>query len=202
MNVPPVVPEEVCLAFANTVHWHASDHPLEMVRSYGELLAWEEAAGVLAAPEAAQLNELAAAQPEAAAGVWARAASLREACYGVFVARIAGESAAPADLGVVNRELAAALAHAELVPGAAGFAWGWASAPRLERLLWPIVRSAAALLTDSALLERVGQCADDRGCGWLFLDLSKNRSRRWCDINDCGNRAKQRRHNARRRAQA
>jgi predicted RNA-binding Zn ribbon-like protein len=200
MTVPPTLPEEVCLAFANTVHWHASEHPLEMVRSYEELLAWEEKAGLLAAPEIAQLAGLAAAQPEAADKVWQRAASLREACYRMFVAQIGGEMPAPSDLVLLNAELAAALAHAELQPGAAGFGWGWASAPRLERVLWPIVRSAATLLTDSALLERVGQCADDRGCGWLFLDLSKNRSRRWCDINDCGNRAKQRRHNARRRA--
>lgn len=201
MNVPPSIPEEACLAFANTVHWHASEHPLEVVRSYEELLAWEQWAGLLAAPEAARLANLAAAQQEAAAEVWQRAASLREACYHVFVAQIGGERAAPGDLALLNAELAAALAHAELQPGAVGFGWGWASAPRLERVLWPIVRSAATLLTDRALLERVGQCADDRGCGWLFLDLSKNRSRRWCDINDCGNRAKQRRHNARRRTQ-
>ena len=200
MNIPPAVPEELCLSFANTVHWHASEHPLEMVRSYEELLAWEKEAGLLSAPDAAQLAGLAAAQPDAAAGVWRRAAALREAFYRVFVARIGGEAAAPGDLALLNTELAAAMAHAELQPGAAGFAWGWASAPRLERVLWPVVRSAATLLTDGALLERVGQCADDRGCGWLFLDLSKNRSRRWCDINDCGNRAKQRRHNARRRA--
>jgi predicted RNA-binding Zn ribbon-like protein len=45
--------------------------------------------------------------------------------------------------------------------------------------------------------QRVGQCADVDGCGWLFVDTSKNHSRRWCDINDCGNRAKQRRYQKR-----
>jgi predicted RNA-binding Zn ribbon-like protein len=45
----------------------------------------------------------------------------------------------------------------------------------------------------------VGQCADENGCGWLFVDISKNHSRRWCDINDCGNRAKQRRYQQRAR---
>jgi len=47
----------------------------------------------------------------------------------------------------------------------------------------------------------VGQCADEQGCGWLFVDTSKNRRRRWCDINDCGNRAKQRRYQQRARKQ-
>ena len=63
--------------------------------------------------------------------------------------------------------------------------------------LWPIVQSAAELLLSEHLRGRVGQCADPSGCGWLFLDLSKNRSRRWCSIQDCGNRAKQRRLQAR-----
>ena len=60
-------------------------------------------------------------------------------------------------------------------------------------MLWPIVESAAELLT-SERRSRIGQCADDRGCGWLFLDATKNRSRRWCAMGDCGNRAKARRH--------
>ena len=63
----------------------------------------------------------------------------------------------------------------------------------LDAPIGPIARSAAELLI-SEQRERVGQCADDRGCGWLFLDTSKNRRRRWCDISGCGNRAKQRRH--------
>jgi predicted RNA-binding Zn ribbon-like protein len=68
-------------------------------------------------------------------------------------------------------------------------------------MLWPILRSAAEVLT-SEKRTRLGQCADDRGCGWLFLDTSKNRSRRWCDMEDCGNRAKARRHYLRERGRS
>jgi len=67
-------------------------------------------------------------------------------------------------------------------------------------MLWPILRSGADLLA-SEDRERVGQCADDRGCGWLFFDASRNRSRRWCNMEDCGNRAKAKRHYARERVQ-
>jgi predicted RNA-binding Zn ribbon-like protein len=59
-------------------------------------------------------------------------------------------------------------------------------------MLWPVVRDAADLLT-SKELNRVGRCADER-CGWLFVDTSRNRSRRWCSMESCGNRAKARRH--------
>jgi predicted RNA-binding Zn ribbon-like protein len=58
-------------------------------------------------------------------------------------------------------------------------------------MLAPIVKSAADLLL-SDMLDRVKQCEGDP-CGWLFLDTSRNRSRRWCSMEDCGNRAKARR---------
>jgi predicted RNA-binding Zn ribbon-like protein len=68
-------------------------------------------------------------------------------------------------------------------------------------MLWPVLRSAAELLACEDR-ERVGQCADDRGCDWLFCDSRRNHSRRWCNVEDCGNRAKARRLDARGRAQA
>jgi predicted RNA-binding Zn ribbon-like protein len=67
-----------------------------------------------------------------------------------------------------------------------------------EAIFRPVAQSAADLLT-SEELNRVGQCADDH-CGWLFMDMSRNRSRRWCDMGDCGNRAKARRHYQRKRS--
>ena len=70
-----------------------------------------------------------------------------------------------------------------------------AVAEALERPLWPVLWAAAELLT-SADRDRVRACASDP-CRWLFLDLSRNRSRRWCSMEDCGNRAKARRHYAR-----
>jgi predicted RNA-binding Zn ribbon-like protein len=66
----------------------------------------------------------------------------------------------------------------------------------LRRILWPVVQSAVELL-QSDQRHRVGQCQDDRGCGFLFLDTSRNRSRRWCSMESCGNRAKANRHYAR-----
>ena len=70
----------------------------------------------------------------------------------------------------------------------------------LDRPLWPVLRSAAALLTSDDIA-RIRECAAER-CAWLFIDHSRNRSRRWCDMRDCGNRAKARRHYARAKARA
>jgi predicted RNA-binding Zn ribbon-like protein len=191
---------ERCLEFANTVHWHASARPEETLRNYSDLLAWARQAGIVVPDVADRLMGAAEKQPEQALDVFQRAIGLREAIYGVFAAHVHDRAPAENDLARINAELALALSHQRLEPVERGFEWAWAiDAPNLAAVIWPIVRSAADLLTAAEILPRVGQCADDRGCGWLFLDLSKNHSRRWCDINDCGNRAKQRRHYARTR---
>jgi predicted RNA-binding Zn ribbon-like protein len=114
---------------------------------------------------------------------------------------MAGAAPARDEVRVLNDELQRALPRYRVEFGADGPIWCLAAerAP-FDLPLWPIVQSAAELLLSADLRGRVGQCADPNGCGWLFLDLSKNRSRRWCSIQDCGNRAKQRRLQARRKS--
>jgi predicted RNA-binding Zn ribbon-like protein len=91
-----------------------------------------------------------------------------------------------------------ASAETRLVASGRGFTWSLAEEEDdLERPLWLVSRSAAELLASDEL-ERVRRCAG-HPCGWLFLDASKNRSRRWCSMASCGSRAKMRRLYARRR---
>lgn len=102
---------------------------------------------------------------------------------------------------MINQDLADAAPHREVARDGEGFSWRWrAPVSSLEAPLWPILQSAADLLT-SADLARLRQC-NGHNCTWLFLDRSKNKSRRWCDMQICGNRAKSRRHYARTRAPA
>jgi predicted RNA-binding Zn ribbon-like protein len=63
-----------------------------------------------------------------------------------------------------------------------------------------IVEAALDVLL-TADLSRVHRCpVAEGGCGWLFLDQSRNGSRRWCRMADCGATAKARRLTERRRA--
>lgn len=188
--------EPLCLRFINTVDWRTGTHPEERLHTYGDLLAWAESAGILTGEQAGSL----AAQmegEEGAAAALAGALALREALYRVFIAAMKQVAPAAGDLALVNAALREALAGLRLVVGEQGAGWAWAEEAGHRRLLWPVVLSAARLLT-SGRLSRVRQCADD-ACGWLFLDLSRNGSRRWCSMKDCGNRAKARRHYRRRR---
>ena len=184
----------LCLDFANTVGWHASDHPEEKLRSYSDLIDWAQGIGLLAKPEAQRLRRDAEANPDSAERVLRRAIRLREAVYRIFVSVSNEKPPAEADLDELNQALARISNGAGIAKTAQGFDWAW----KVDRTTMDLPIGAAALsaaeLLVSADRDRVGQCADERGCGWLFLDTSKNRSRRWCDSKDCGNRDRQHRH--------
>jgi len=187
------------LDFANTVDWHASDEPIEYLTSYAALVAWGQHVGILTDRQVQDLLDEAGRHPSEADAIHQRAVVLREAIYRMFAAISGGFPAEEDDLELLNAELSCTLACSRVVLSGEGYAWDWVGEEvALDRVLWPVVHDAADLLT-SEDLARVGQCADDR-CGWLFLDTSRNQSRRWCSMADCGDRAKARRHYQRSRA--
>ena len=119
---------------------------------------------------------------------------MREAIYRIFSGIAQDEEVEDADLGILNGVLSDAMSHLKISKSSGGFTWDWfGSAEAFDQISWPVVRSAAELL-NSEQLDRVRHCADDRGCGMLFLDTSRNKSRRWCSMESCGNRAKAKRH--------
>ncbi len=182
---------DLCLDFANTVDSRLSAEPRERLIDYGDLVRWGVQAEVLTARGAQRLLAQAERQKGRAAAVVRRGRELREAIFRVFSARARSAPPPASAVGVLNEELRTALAHLRLVEDDAGYRWEWADEDALDRMLWPVVQSAAELLTSDEL-DRVRECAAET-CAWLFLDRSKNRSRRWCDMAVCGNRAKVRR---------
>jgi predicted RNA-binding Zn ribbon-like protein len=189
----------LCLDFTNTVRTRPLSEKVDLIKSYADLLSWAHQATILTPGEAAGLAENARQQPRAADDALAQALSLREALYGIFSARAAGLPAPAPDLRTVNKAIGKAMTRAGLTPSAAGgFGWGWPDTQiGMDRVAWWVARSAAELLT-SADLASVRECAG-YDCGRLFVDGTKNRSRRWCAMASCGNRAKGRRHYERRK---
>jgi len=184
----------LCLDFANTVEWHGSDHPQDKLHNQVDLIAWAEAAAILSPDGANVLRQMAQKQPEMADAAFDRAIRLREAIYRLFVDVSEQGAFMPEDLAHLNEALGESLSHLQVIPSSIGFDWGWAEGSmEFDQILWPVTRSAGELLI-SDKLTRVRQCADDRGCGYLFVDTSRNGSRRWCSMESCGNRAKAHRH--------
>ena len=192
----------MCLDFANTNDWHASEHPVETLHSYTELVEWGKKAGIINDEDAEALIRLEANRHEPGAEVYHRAIETREAIFRIFARRYAGQPVAREDLAKLNSVVREARAHRELAPDVDGFTWKWADDVDPKNLvLWTVALSAATLLT-SERSSRVRVCEDDRGCGALFIDMSKNHSRRWCSMESCGNRAKAHRHYSRVKVEA
>jgi predicted RNA-binding Zn ribbon-like protein len=169
-----------------------------MLHGYADLVTWSQRTGLLEEGTAQALLQWAEREPACASAVLAQAVELREAIYRVFSRHARGEPALASDLALLNRSWAEACDHLRVVERDATFAWEWAGADdALDSPLWNITRAAAELLT-SPELARVREC-EGYPCGWLFLDTSRNHSRRWCSMETCGNRAKARRHYARTR---
>ena len=191
---------DLCLDFANTAAWHASEKPEEKLTGYEDVITWGEEGGLITPDAASRLRRLALEDPETALKTFQAAHRFREALYRVFSNRYTNQPIEEEDLAVVNTAVQNAMLHLQLKPMADKFGWDWT--PGYENpdfILWCVARSAAELLT-SDQAARVRVCEDDRGCGYLFIDQSKNHSRRWCSMDSCGNRAKARRHYSRSQA--
>jgi predicted RNA-binding Zn ribbon-like protein len=185
--------EDTCLDYANTRMWRGTAAPVEQLGALTDVLDWIAGIAGLSAEALMRLRTWMAAHPDQAASLFAAAIALRELVYRVFSAVARGTAVTEPDLAALNRALAEAPPRAALARLAGGYAWriehAALSAPAL---LAPILWSAADLLVQ-APHRRIRQCANPE-CLWLFIDASKNGSRRWCDMTACGNRAKARRH--------
>ena len=182
-----------CLDFANTLDGRATAHPEEKLTTYADLVGWARYAGLIDQPAA---ERLAATPPAAARAALATAVELREAIFRIFAALGRGEPVPSGPLTDLRDRYAEAVAVAVLEPGGAGFDWRFGG-DEADRPWWPVAVSAVRLLT-AGPLDRVKVCAAEAGCIGLFLDVSKNRSRRWCN-DGCGLEAKIQRQARRRR---
>ena len=191
-----------CLDFVNSVGGRDDSADAsarvrgDKLASYADLAGFAAHAGLVSPAVARELQRRASREPRAALAALRRARQFREALYRVLRALMLRRPPAPSDLRQVNAELAASRRAERLAVQEGRLAWEWpGSNRRLESPLWLLARGAAHLLT-SAELERLRQCGGE-SCGWLFLDQSRNRSRQWCTMQDCGNVSKVRRYRER-----
>lgn len=196
----------LALDFANTLEDRGTADERERLTGFAALVDWALAAGAVDRRQAADLRAYADWAPGSAADVLGRARALREAIYPVAAAMAAGAVPAPGALAALNDALAPLMGATRLgesplggSPGGLAPVWG-GDPDALERVLWPVARAAFELLSGAGA-GRLRQCAG-ADCRRLFLDRSKNGSRRWCAMSDCGNLAKARRHRARVRDRA
>ncbi len=188
----------LALDLTNTVDWHAAESRVDRLQRYSDFLAWARQAAIVSAAEARELAEAAGAHPKRARAALSTVRRTREAIYQVFAATAASHAPDARSLTAMSAGVREAASHGRL-RWASQARWAWEDPHDMLRPLWAVIWTASELLT-SAEVGRVRQCQSDDGCGWLFVDRSKNGARRWCSMAVCGNRAKARRHYERTRA--
>ncbi|WP_269503426.1 CGNR zinc finger domain-containing protein [Burkholderia sp. IMCC1007] len=188
----PAPAETLSIDFANTLYWRGADAPTETFGTLDDLFVWcrEQArvpAGLADACRAAEKEK------DDEPATLARALALREVLYRLFHAQAERREPHADDLALLAGFLAEAAPRVALTRIDGGYAWRIGSAgATLAGMLSPVLWSAIDLL-GGARLAKVKRCAND-ACQWLFIDDSKNGSRRWCSMSSCGNRAKAYRH--------
>jgi predicted RNA-binding Zn ribbon-like protein len=168
----------------------------DFLRTYDDLVELGLKTETLSEAAARRLRRAAGSHPRKAEAAWRRAVEVRAVLDSVFRPVAEGEPPPARALDELRELAAEAIARGRLLEGEDGrFPWSWEGVAELDAPIWPLVHSALELVTDGPL-ERVSQCGR---CRWLFLDTTKNHSRRWCSMEECGTDAKMERYVARRR---
>jgi predicted RNA-binding Zn ribbon-like protein len=183
------------LDFVNTLdsRFSATD-PEELLPTYADLLRLAAQSRLLTAEQARKLARTVSEKD--AQRVQASAVELREALAAVLYAWMDGGKPPAAQVETLERHFQAAALHRRLRLAESQLVWSWSGLEQEAEIpLWKLAEAASDLLVTSEA-ERVRECGDPT-CRWLFLDISKNHTRRWCNMKTCGNRMKARRHHAR-----
>jgi predicted RNA-binding Zn ribbon-like protein len=186
------------LDFVNTVGGLCDEPPDpadELLVTYDDVAIWSARLGIISEREAGSLRAAARRDQKAGRLALGHAIELRALLYPIFRALADGKEP-PAELLERLRDAESeALADARLTGTGGAMEWTWPRARELTDPLRPIVHAAVELLTEGPL-DRLKICAN---CRWLFLDQSRNRSRRWCSMDECGVQMKHARFVERRR---
>jgi predicted RNA-binding Zn ribbon-like protein len=178
-----------CLDFVNTLDWRGTDNPVEFLYTFQDLVAWSRHAGTISNQDAKMIYQKSKSLSSEKTMTLQKAIKLRETIYRIYSSLSDGLVPLNKDLEVFNKYLSTTMTHSQIVKTKDGYHWDTnGDKGKLDWILNPVIRSAAELLVSDEL-KRVKKCGD-LACGWLFLDTSRNKSRRWCDMSDCGNRAK------------
>lgn len=195
----PLVGSDLAFDFTNTASGRSGPEHKDHLQTPQHIIAWSRHAKVLTPEDGAAVERMITAKPALGRALLARARELREVIYRIGSVIARGELPQAADTDALSQIHAACVARAKLTPFRSNFVWSWRPADGVvEAILGPVALSALTLLVQSDV-SRIKQCTGDH-CGWLFFDTTKNKQRRWCEMEVCGNRAKQKAHRARRSA--
>ena len=181
---------ELSLDFSNTVDWRNGDKREDNLKTFESLVGWSVKEGIVPQGEAPSILR-SAREEHTEDSTLRKAVQLRETIYRIFSSVAHDRRPDDKDLGTLNRFLSDYPVSSSVVRTGQEYSWVVVPGGGAEaKMLWPIAKSAADLLT-SDQLTRVTECANEEdGCGWMFLDKTRSGTKKWCSSTGCGNRAK------------
>jgi predicted RNA-binding Zn ribbon-like protein len=184
------------LDLVNTLDWRFRDTGSEeLINNYADAVSFIEQSGMIGPGDARRL--LRGVPGNKADKIVAAVRELREALAEILYAAVAGKSPSTSSVRKLEACLNNARAQQQLHWEGAKLEWKLAQPLSPSALLWLLTLSAGEFVT-SDRMQLLRECGNDE-CRWLFLDSSKNHTRRWCDMKICGNRMKARRFKAQHR---
>jgi predicted RNA-binding Zn ribbon-like protein len=187
----------LALEFVNTQAGPLDAPPdVDTLDGYQDLVDWSRQVGTITDRQVEALTMTAREHPAAASSVFRKATRMRSYLWEIFSAWAHEQQPDAPLLDLLRDDAAIALRYARLSRVGEVFGWDWAGCNELSAPVWPIAHAAVELVQSSSLT-RVKQCGS---CRFLFVDTSKNGSRRWCSMEDCGKTVKMSRYVARRSA--
>ena len=185
----------LCLDFVNTINSRLEPEHDYLVQ-YSDMAEWAKKVEILPPAQSGKLQKRAEQHRTEAEGVIRKAQTFRELLYRLFSNTTKGSEPNKKDMETFIAFYAESISHGQFVKKDHAYATTWRVDEEFDSVLWPVIYSAGELLLSNELVH-VKECP---GCGWLFLDTSRNQSRRWCSMNTCGARDKMRRYHKKRRA--
>ena len=185
--------KQKAIDFINTVDWRGREHPKEYIKNYTDLIDWADHTELIDQTKAVTLREKASNDPLGASEIHQRTITFREAAYRTLYQISINDNPDTEDKSLIEVEMRKMYSQTRL--DLSGNKLDLIDEENLDHILSIIVKETIELLTSDEVA-RVKRCQSDE-CGWLFIDTSKNNSRKWCRMKSCGNRAKARRHYSR-----
>ena len=176
-----LIGEELCFDFVNTVSWPETDREHDWLNSADNYFKWALAAGLIDKQSAKRLgtqtNKELASQMK---NVYA----IRRELYSILTDFAFEKKPDLLLVKKIDSLFHQVVRFRHIDPKT--YEWIWDERITLSAILNPVIWNAVYVITELDH-SRIKYCD---ACNWLFYDKTKNKSRRWCDMEDCGSRDK------------
>jgi predicted RNA-binding Zn ribbon-like protein len=176
-----LVGEEISFDFINTISWRGTERENDWLDNPQNFITWALATGIVNAGQAKALKTQSKVDLE---NQLYQVHTVRNDLYKILTPFAFDKKPAPESIKKIDAMIYKISKHRHIDPKS--YQWVWDEPVSFSEILAPVIWNAAYVISDLDH-SRIKHCPT---CNWVFYDNTKNRSRKWCDMEDCGSRDK------------